>query len=326
MLLSDLTGIFPCVDINVIELTDIASDKINISLIVEGNAVFQDSFDVVDGKVSVHGLGDVIYIHSMDRIAMNCNLSVSDKDNVSLSSYSFTAVACLVHTMGPVSLSDRFLSACDSYICPPGARFSVAAVGEDLIVDDDGNIASLKYKAGNLDNVVLCSDLSGRAAVYDFNLPETPGVYTLRLNGRSLTVIVADMGAPHVISCRNMFNAPEFIYINAEVSIANSRESQNAVIAGELQEYDVKTSATFEFSAKHVSYLEQQPLMLLAAAHDFHIDSVPVIMSDFKAKCSDDSLDLYECSFNARFRRNMIIFSTVDPHKIFKSPFNLTFD
>ncbi|MDE5644600.1 MAG: hypothetical protein K2I45_03045 [Muribaculaceae bacterium] len=325
--LKSLPGIVPTSSINILTLSGIVGDSAFVELIVAGKLIFSDSFAVVDGTLELWNFGDMVIDAAGDAVAPSCSIQVS-ADGGCLAE-SFIAVVTRIDLDRP-DFNSSFLVSSAPTLAPPGARFALAAVGSDI---RETGLPSLSLSFVNdgsdmiHDSMLVEGKLSGAAAVYEFDLPEKPGLYRADLGNRHHFFVVAPMSGHHVIFCRNCLNAPEYIYLRAKVTLQRTRTVNTAQVGGRATEYDMKLVSEYEVSASGLPECLFIPVSLLPSASSISIDGVPAAVSELKTQYSRETDELFECKFTATLSRNLLTPANAAARsRIFRTQFDPSFN
>lgn len=329
--LKSLPGIVPTSSINILTLSGIVGDSAFVELIVAGKLIFSDSFAVLDGALELWNFGDMVIDAAGNAVAPSCSIRVS-ADGGGLG-VSFIAVVTRIDLDYEGKLPDfnsNFLDSSDVTLAPPGAKTALAAVGSDIretglppmslsFVNDGSDMIP--------DSMLVEGKLSGAAALYEFDLPEKPGLYRADLGHRHHFFLVAQLGEHHVIFCRNCMNAPEYIYLRAKVTLQRTRTVNSAMIGGRATEYDMKLVSEYEVSASGLPESLFVPVSLLPSASSISIDGVPAAVSELKTQLSRESDELFECKFTATLSRNLLTPANAAARsRIFRTQFDPSFN
>jgi len=329
--LKSITGIVPTSSINILTLSGIVGDSAFVELIVAEKLIFSDSFAVVDGTLELWNFGDMVIDAAGDDVAPSCSIRVSaDGGGLGVSFIAVVTRIALDNEGILLDFNSTFLDSADLTLAPPGARAALAAVGSDI---RETGLPSLSLSFVNdgsdmiPESLQVEGELSGAAAVYEFDLPEKPGLYRADLGNRHHFFVVAPMSGHHVIFCRNCLNAPEYIYLRAKVTLQRTRTVNTAMVGGRTTEYDIKLVSEYEVSAAALPECQFIPVSLLPAARSISIDGVPAAVSELKTQLSRESDELFECKFTATLSRNLMSPANAAARgRIFRTQFDPSFN
>ncbi|MDE6392426.1 MAG: hypothetical protein K2L59_04060 [Muribaculaceae bacterium] len=323
--LKSLPGIVPTSSINILTLSGIVGDSAFVELIVAGKLIFSDSFAVLDGVLELWNFGDMVIDAAGDAVAPSCSIRVT-ADGGGLEQ-SFIAVVTRIDLDRP-DFNSSFLVSSAPTLAPPGARIALAAVGSDIRETGLPSLSlSFVNDGSDTDSMLVEGNLSGAAALYEFDLPEKPGLYRADLGHRHHFFLVAQLGQHHVIFCRNCLNAPEYIYLRAKVTLQRTRTVNTAQVGGRATEYDMKLVSEYEVSASGLPECLFIPVSLLPSASSISIDGVPAAVSELKTQHSRETDELFECKFTATLSRNLLTPANAAARsRIFRTQFDPSFN
>lgn len=321
-----LSNYLPISALDVVELNGLQTGYYDVMLFVNDNMIFSDSYFCSDNQLKVYNVGDILELFAGSSVAVSCRMSYSlqevDSADLSLSARDTRSFTVVPTRAGCVDddfsiLTEHFLNAAPLSLVPSGARMALAAVGDDTA--DIPPVMTLS------DGSTVNPSKSGAGAVYSFCAPVAKGTYLAQAGERKQYILVTDIPQAHCISCRNVLNAPDYIYISAEIKSIRSRSAQTAVSGGSKLEYDIRPTSSFEVSAKYMTESIMRHLEVLPFASDIHIDGISVCISDLKIEHSQESRSLYECKFTADIGSNNALLMH-RPERIFRNPFNRSFN
>lgn len=317
--------ITPATLLDILEIPEaVYGSFVTVSVVVDGTEIFNDTFFSYAGKVKIYGIGDMIINAAGESFAPNCSITVT-KANGGGQTKRFMAVVTKLEPAleDSIGYDNWFLNSAASSLCPTASEVVLSAVGSDIAVPIQPNLEL--FKVGG-DPVIVEPERVGLGAVYRFFLPSEPGIYTATLGNRRHCFIVAEMPEAHRLEFRNPLNAPEILYLQAEVKAKNTRSVQLANVGGKAREYDVDLVDEFEFTAKDLKPMQSEVFKWMHYCNSFMFDGVPVVIQNLEISYSSENRENAEVKFTARIVGAPLVFSHGISDRIFQMPFNISFN
>lgn len=311
----EITGTLTSEQINEITFSGLAFEYYSVTMLMgSGGVLHTEDVIAVNGTLSVYGFGDIL-MAAIDTPAESVTFKINRYGSNEEVYFTQAFIVPSNIKLPPGWFDRHFLNTASVGVMPVGAAFSLTLMKEEVSTNPENMTTDwgAEFEPHRL----------GAALVYDIVAPDQPGFYKLWVGDTTWSMFVFELGTPHRIEFRNVFNAPQTLYINASITPVYRREASEASVDKSSVEYDIRKTSKFEFSLKNISANVAHNLRSLLYANDISIDGHKVTVSEIEFKFPQETHSLYELTFTATLSSPLIYVD--DPQRIFQSPFTAQF-
>lgn len=287
---SDIKGVVSTEDLNSITFKT-SSQSLIVVRFNCNDIEFTDEYEPSQGKIDIFGLGDYLAAVS-NGTAVKFSLFIYIKGSLpQIDSNSYreaVAVTSKLHLVNPAlpEIKGKFLAATNKMVVPVGAPVSLSIIGyeEEAVLNS---------------NISILPVMNGEAAQYDFNIPDAPGLHVVTAGEAKFYFFASCMQNPVQIYCRNLFNAPQYLYCDGNFKLVNARSASVAKVGGSQTEFDINSYSEVEVSAIGITQMQMTHFSALPLAREFKINGLECSIDELKTEHSHNATEAYNIKINA---------------------------
>ncbi len=331
-------------------------EKARVSIAVDGTLIYSEILASYRGIMTIYRPDTIIEQYMRDEGLSVATLTVTAEHVTGGQFYTSSTPILYCAVIHPdtdplVLARDRFLTSADARSLP--ATFSVPLSLVDISGDTAKATLTAFVSSGTSDEItkiitdiqlksesqylrtilISSSDITSRATQilgtpeYDIRIRR----FSVRAGDRSIEYFI-DPNLRHAaqFTYRNIYNAPETIYLNISNTVKDTLEQSEAAVAGETIMYDRRTARKYQTVAPALMKSDADCISQMLNSHHIMIAVTPthsekILITEYDCDITDNPENLNEVKFTWRFAAARTVMPVSPSDRIFTSPFDITF-